>query len=91
MMYYKVRRRMLNFSLGGAGEQKQRLGCCMMPIKYSHQHADGVKISFSESDPSGTEFGEAVCHFFFFFFFLSPGVAADGAPLPGDTDRDTET
>lgn len=62
--------------------------CYMMLIMHSHQQADSVRAIFSESDPSGMLFGEAVCHQ---SFFLSPRVAADGAPLPGDTDRNIET
>lgn len=64
----------------------------LMLIMNSHQHTGSVKTSFSESHSSGMEFGKAVCNFLsFFIFFLSPCVAADGAPLPGDTDRDTKT
>ena len=62
--------------------------CYMMLIMHSYRQPGGVKTIFSESDPSGMEFGEAVCHK---SFFLSPRVAADGTPLPGDTDTDTET
>lgn len=48
--------------------------------------ADYVFSPACQSDPSGTEFGESVCYF---FLLLIPRVAADGAPIPGDTDTET--
>lgn len=73
------------YKLGGGGwdqwVQSSDSGCVL--------HVDYALLpAVRAADASGMAFGDAVWGL---FCFLPPPVAADGAPLPGDTDGETET
>lgn len=85
-MFYRSGRRLLNSSPGPVSAKQWLRMCvtywlCILTVSLA---------AVGAADPSGTAFGDAVWRL---FCFLSPPsrVAADGAPLPGDTDSETET